>query len=188
MEPFPVAPDARMSFSLLNKRMALLEGPGKWLRWVKERGLVGQPLSTVFQRSSGALACPLTHAFIMLLYIRFVLPCTLCALGVYGIYCEHYHAEDIEDYETSEGIPHLCSCWAKGADFFGVQPFASSLCPGVLCALVPVCAMWLFVGLVRCSFGRLRCQCLVILAVCYFYNVVLLLLGRLLVRDDYRVV
>ena len=54
MEPLPVLAEAALSFTLLNKRIALLEGPGKWLRWVKDRSLTGCPLSTVFQRSSGA--------------------------------------------------------------------------------------------------------------------------------------
>ena len=54
MEPLPVGLGSVMSFSLLNKRIAMLEGPGKWLRWVKDRSLTGCPLSTVFQRSSGA--------------------------------------------------------------------------------------------------------------------------------------
>ena len=105
MEPLPVGVGSAMSFSLLNKRMTMLQGPGKWLRWVKDRSLKNCLLSAVFQRSSGACACLCHHAP----NDCFELSSIICSSGVYGIYCNHYHAEDIEDFETSEGIPHFIS-------------------------------------------------------------------------------
>ena len=43
-----------MSFNLLNKRLALCDGPGKWLQWVKEPMLKHIPLYEVFEQNAGA--------------------------------------------------------------------------------------------------------------------------------------
>ena len=56
MQPLPVMADKSMSFKLLNKRLSLLGGPGKWLRWVKDRSLLGCPVHEVFQRTFGTFA------------------------------------------------------------------------------------------------------------------------------------
>ena len=59
MVPLPVMADRTMCFKYINKRLALLDGPGKWLRWLKDLGLKNCSVEDVFKRSAGVLAADL---------------------------------------------------------------------------------------------------------------------------------
>ena len=46
-----------MSFKVLNKRLSLCTGLGKWLQWVKDPALKTLSVYQVFQRSAGVTRC-----------------------------------------------------------------------------------------------------------------------------------
>ena len=59
MVPLPIVADEKLAFKDLNKRLALLVGPGKWLRWLKDVGLKNCLVEDVFKRSAGVRAADL---------------------------------------------------------------------------------------------------------------------------------
>lgn len=54
MTPLPVVHDRAMSFKVLNKHLAAMQGPGKCLQWVKMKNDNASLVKAVFQRSQGA--------------------------------------------------------------------------------------------------------------------------------------
>ena len=83
MVPLPVMADRTMCFKYINKRLALLDGPGKWLRWRKEVELKDCSVEDVFKRSAGVRtadlftlcgACEVTVTTILVRCVRHLMP------------------------------------------------------------------------------------------------------------------
>ena len=69
MEPLPVLPNCTLAFKYLNKRLAMLDGPGKCLRWIRELALKDCSVEDVFKRTAGVLAADFLHSMIHALLI-----------------------------------------------------------------------------------------------------------------------
>ena len=54
---------------------------------------------------------------------HFILTFILLFSGIYGIRCEHYHEEDMDYCDTSEGIPHYVM-FNAGTGYFNLYPEA----------------------------------------------------------------